>query len=73
LLLGFAKGQGLNEHTSTAQALIHVLLESCALRLDGLPQEAEPTKNFSTLPKSLKPIETVVGLSRVKAADRTTN
>ena len=84
VLFGFAEGQELSEHTSTAQALIQVLSGSCEFSVDGkphslkagdllhmppnVPHAVRATEKFSMLLTLLKPAETAAGLSRVKAA-----
>lgn len=89
VLFGFAQGQELSEHTSTAQALIQVLSGSCEFNLDGkphllkagdllhmppnLPHAVRATEKFSMLLTLLKPAEPAPGLSRVKAAVGATN
>ena len=83
VLFGFAEGQELSEHTSTAQVLIQILSGSCEFSLDGkphplqagdllhlpanLPHAVKATKKFSMLLTLLKPAESGPGLSRVKA------
>lgn len=42
VLFGFAEGQELTEHTSTAQALIQVLSGSCEFSLNGEPRTLKP-------------------------------
>lgn len=84
VLFGFAEGQELSEHTSTAQALIQILSGSCEFTLDGkahllkagdllhmppnLPHAVKATEKFSMLLTLLKPAEAAPALSRVKAA-----
>lgn len=84
VLFGFAEGQELSEHTSTARALIQVLSGSCEFSLDGkphtlkagdllhmppnLPHALKATEKFSMLLTLLKPAEPPPGLSAVKAA-----
>ena len=86
---GFAEGQELSEHTSTAQALIQILSGSCAFSLDGkphllkagdllhlppnMPHAVKVTEKFSMLLTLLKASEPAPVLSRVKAAVGTTN
>src|SRR5262245_15066488 len=83
VLFGFAEGQELSEHTSTAQALIQILSGRCEFILEGkshaleagdllhmppnLPHAVKATERFSMLLTLLKPIEPVPGLSRVKS------
>ena len=83
-LFGFAEGQELSEHTSTAQALIQILSGRCEFSLDGkprllkagdllhmppnLPHAVKATEKFSMLLTLLKPVEATPGLSQVKAA-----
>jgi quercetin dioxygenase-like cupin family protein len=84
VLFGFAEGQELSEHTSTARALIQILSGRCEFSLDGqpralqagdflhlppnLPHAVKATERFSMLLTLLKPAEVASGLSRVKAA-----
>ena len=84
VLFGFAAGQELSEHTSTAQALIQVLSGSCEFSLEGhphqlktgnllymppnLPHAVKATERFSMLLTLLKPSEAASSLSGVKAA-----
>ena len=71
VLLGFAEGHELSEHTSTSQALIQVLSGRCEFSLDGkphslkagdllhmppnLPHAVKATEKFSMLLTLLKP------------------
>ena len=84
VLFGFAEGQELSEHTSTAQAVIQILSGRCEFSLDGephslkagdllhmppsTPHAVKATEKFSMLLTLLRPVETAPGLSRVKAA-----
>jgi quercetin dioxygenase-like cupin family protein len=84
VLFGFAEGQELSEHTSTAQALIQILSGHCEFTFDGkpqllkagdllymppnLPHAVKATEKFSMLLTLLKPVETARDLSRGKAA-----
>ncbi len=84
VLFGFAEGQELSEHTSTAQALVQILSGRCEFSLDGKPHllkagdllhlppnqphAVKATEKFSMLLTLLKPAEAAPGLSRVKAA-----
>lgn len=84
VLFGFAEGQELSEHTSTARALIQVLSGSCEFSLDGkphtlkagdllhmppnLPHAVKATEKFSMLLTLLKSAELPPSLSAVKAA-----
>ena len=83
VLFGFAGGQELSEHTSTAQALIQILSGSCEFSLDGkshllkagdllhmpphLPHAVKATEKFSMLLTLFKASEPAPFLSRVKA------
>ena len=83
VLFGFAEGQELTEHTSTAQALVQVLSGSCEFNVGGtahqlkagdllhmppnLRHAVKATEKFSMLLTLLKPAEPAVGLSPVKA------
>ena len=83
VLFGFAQGQELSEHTSTAQALIQILSGRCSFTLDGKPHElkagdllhmppnlphtVKATEKFSMLLTLLKQAEPAPSLSRVKA------
>jgi len=84
VLFGFAEGQELSEHTSTAQALIQVLSGSCEFILDGelhrlkagdllhmppnVPHAVRATERFSMLLTLLKPAGPGQGLSRAQEA-----
>jgi quercetin dioxygenase-like cupin family protein len=84
VLFGFAEGQELSEHISTAQALIQIRSGRCEFSVDGkshllkagdlihmppnLPHAVKATEKFSMLLTLLKPAEVAPGLSRVKAA-----
>ena len=88
VLFGFAEGQELSEHTSTAQALIQILSGRCEFNLNGksrllkagdllhmppnLPHAVKATEKFSMLLTLLKPGAALPGLSHVKAAATTT-
>jgi quercetin dioxygenase-like cupin family protein len=83
VLFGFAEGQELSEHTSTAEALIQILSGRCEFTLDGrlhslkagdllhmppnLPHAVKATEPFSMLLTLLRIAEVTPGLSRVKA------
>jgi quercetin dioxygenase-like cupin family protein len=83
VLFGFAEGQELSEHTSTAQALVQILSGCCEFTLDGkprllkagdllhmppnLPHAVKATEKFSMLLTLLKPAEAPPALSRAKA------
>jgi quercetin dioxygenase-like cupin family protein len=83
VLFGFAEGQELSEHTSTAQAVIQILSGRCEFSLHGkphqlqagdllhlppnLPHAVKATEQFSMLLTLFKPPELLPGLSRVKA------
>jgi quercetin dioxygenase-like cupin family protein len=80
VLFGFAEGQELSEHTSTAQALIQVLSGACEFSLAGqphhlktgdllymppnLPHAVRATEPFSMLLTLLKPAEEPPGPKR---------
>ena len=81
VLLGFAEGQELSEHTSTAQALIQILSGRCEFRLGGnthplkagdvvhmppnLPHAVKATEKFSMLLTLFKPVEAAPGLNLI--------
>ena len=83
LLFGFAEGQELTEHISTAQVLIEILSGRCEFSLDGKPHAlkagdilhmppnqphaVKATERFSMLLTLLKPAAPALRLSRVKA------
>jgi quercetin dioxygenase-like cupin family protein len=89
VLFGFADGQELSEHTSTAQALIQILSGSCEFSLEGkphrlkagdllhlppnLPHAVKATETFSMLLTLFKPVESAPALSRVKAGTLAVN
>jgi quercetin dioxygenase-like cupin family protein len=71
VIFGFAQGQELSEHTSTARALVQILSGSCEFSLDGtrhelkagdllhmpanLPHAVKATERFSMLLTLLTP------------------
>ncbi len=73
VLFGFAEGQELTEHTSTQQALIHILSGECEFSLSGkphllkagdllylppnLPHAVKATQQFSMLLTLFKPAQ----------------
>jgi quercetin dioxygenase-like cupin family protein len=74
VLFGFAEGQELSEHTSTAQALIQILSGACEFTLAGRPHQlktgdllymppnvphaVKASERFSMLLTLTKPVET---------------
>ena len=83
VLFGFAEGQELSEHTSTAHALIQILSGSCEFTLHGkphslkaghllhmppnLPHAVKATEKFSMLLTLLKPAEAAPPLRQINA------
>ena len=83
VLFGFAAGQELSEHTSTSHALIQILSGQCEFFLAGVPRTmksgellympphlahaVKAAEQFSMLLTLFKPVESMPGLTGIKA------
>lgn len=88
VLFGFSEGQELTEHTSTQNAVIHILSGECEFSLAGkphsvkagdmiymppnLPHAVKATKQFSMLLTLSKPEPTKAAIPEIKRASSVT-